>query len=332
MFDDILRLSRRKTIHGPRVTIVMPTYRRPHQIGDSIRSLLAGTFTDFELLVRDDGNGTDGTSKAVAESAAGDVRVFYHCNAEPLRMPGNLNAGIQESRGEMIAVCHDHDLYKPNFLARLVEALDVHQSAWFVHCAIDVVRQDGSYVCSHIGDWSELTLGDSWLKVMLKSLHCPVCALTLVRREAHEKYGLYDTTAGFIADVEMWMRLSRHGDVAYVAESLIRIREREEGHFANKAWPSLLRATATIHRQYIPQVFCGPQGLLRRGLLECRVARQFVHGRVSEVINQWRLRRAPQGQPQFRDNQTPNEKKSSQQHRVPDDAKNRNGAIDARAL
>jgi len=288
MLEKIPQLLPRKSIAGPQVTVVMPTYRRAGQIGESIRSLLNGTFTDFELLVRDDGNGTDGASQAVTEAAGGDARVRYHRNREPLRMPGNLNAGIQESRGGMIAVCHDHDLYKPNFLARLVEALALHQSALFVHCAIDVVRQDGSYVCSHVGEWSGLTPGCSWLKVMLNGLNCPVCALTLVRREAHEKCGLYDPAAGFIADVEMWMRLSGQGDVAYVAEPLIAVREREQDHFATKAWSSLLRATAEIHRQYIPRAFPGSRRWLRRGLLEYRVGRQFLHGRVRELVDAWR--------------------------------------------
>ena len=296
MFEKIPQLLPRKSIVGPQVTVVMPTFRRASQIGESIRSLLEGTFADFELLVRDDGDGTDGTSQAVTEAAGRDARVRYHRNRGPLRMPGNLNAGIQESRGEMIAVCHDHDLYKPNFLARLVEALDLHQSALFVHCAIDVVRQDGSFVCSHVGDWSELTPGYSWLKVMLNSLHCPVCALTLVRREAHEKCGLYDPAAGFIADVEMWMRLSSHGDVAYVAEPLIAVREREQDHFATKAWPSLLRATAEIHRQYIPRAFRGSQRWLKRGLLEYRVGSQLLHGRARELMDQWRSKPAPQHQ------------------------------------
>jgi hypothetical protein len=131
---------------------------------------------------------------------------------------------------------------------------------------------------------------------MLNSLHCPVCALTLVRREAHEKYGLYDPAAGFIADVEMWMRLSSHGDVAYVAEPLIAVREREQDHFATKAWPSLLRATAEIHRQYIPRAFRGSQRWLRRGLLEYRVGRQFLHGRAWELMDEWRSKPAPQHQ------------------------------------
>jgi glycosyltransferase involved in cell wall biosynthesis len=288
MLEKIPQLLPRKLIAGPKVTVVMPTYRRASQIGESIRSLLNGTFTDFELLVRDDGNGTDGTSQAVTEAAGRDARVRYHRNREPLRMPGNLNAGIQESSGEMIAVCHDHDLYKPNFLAHLVKALELHQSALFVHCAIDVVRQDGSYVCSHVGEWSGLTPGCSWLKVMLNGLNCPVCALTLVRREAHEKCGLYDPAAGFIADVEMWMRLSGQGDVAYVAEPLIAVREREQDHFATKAWSSLLRATADIHRQYIPRAFPGSRRWLRRGLLEYRVGRQLLHGRARELVDEWR--------------------------------------------
>jgi glycosyltransferase involved in cell wall biosynthesis len=288
MLEKIPQLLPRKSIAGPQVTVVMPTYCRASQIGESIRSLLVGTFGDFELLVRDDGNGTDGASQAVTQAAGGDARVRYHRNREPLRMPGNLNAGIRESRGEMIAICHDHDLYKPNFLARLVEALELHQSALFVHCAIDIVRQDGSYVCSHVGEWSGLTPGCSWLKVMLNDLNCPVCALTLVRREAHEKCGLYDPAAGFIADVEMWMRLSGQGDVAYVAEPLIAVRQRELDHFATKAWWSLLRATAEIHRQYIPRAFPGSRRWLKRGLLEYRVGRQFLHGRARELMDEWR--------------------------------------------
>ena len=268
--------------------MVMPTYRRAHQIGESIRSLLKGTFADFELLVRDDGDGVDGTSQAVTEAAEGDVRVRYHRNREPLRMPGNLNAGIQESRGEMIAVCHDHDLYKPNFLAKLVEALDLHKSALFVHCAIDVVRQDGSYVCSHVGDWSELTPGYYWLKVMLNSLHCPVCALTLVRREAHEKYGLYDPRYGFISDVEMWMRLSQHGDVGFVAVPLIQVRQREPDHAASSNWATLLQMTAAIHRRYLPSAYSGGKFRYQRLRLESRVSWQMLLGIASQVKHSFR--------------------------------------------
>src|SRR5947209_15553564 len=82
---EILQLTRREG-KGPEVTIVMPTFRRANAIGESIESLLKGTWTDFELLVRDDGDGTDGTERAVFAAANGDPRVRYHRNHSNLRM------------------------------------------------------------------------------------------------------------------------------------------------------------------------------------------------------------------------------------------------------
>src|SRR5438105_9474762 len=247
-----------------RVSVVMPTCRRPQQIGESIRSLLRGTFSDFELLVRDDGDGRDGTEEAVALAAVGDPRVRYHRNPVNLRMPANLNAGIRETRGELIAVCHDHDLYQPNFLASMVETLDRNPSALFVHCGIEIIRQDGVVQRAFVESWPELTPGAAWLNFMLSSLHCPVCALTVVRRQAHEKFGLYDPRMGFISDVEMWMRLSRHGDVAYVSQPLIQVREREAGHAYAAQSTYLLRIAASIQRQYLPLVCHGLKFIQRR--------------------------------------------------------------------
>jgi glycosyltransferase involved in cell wall biosynthesis len=229
----------------------MPTFHRAHQIGDSIRSLLHGTWNDFELLVCDDGEGEDGTQDAVASAAGGDPRVIYYKNARRLGMPGNLNSGIERTVGRYIAVCHDHDLYAPDFLSAMREALASHPSALYVHCGIAVVDQAGNITGEHIGVWPALTEGNEWLRFMLHSLHCPVCALTLVRREAHEKYGLYDPTYGFVADVELWLRLAARGDVVYVARPLIRVREREANHWANGQSSRHMRSIAAAQRKYV---------------------------------------------------------------------------------
>src|SRR5437867_2492073 len=102
----------------------MPTYNRARHIGKTIRSLLEGTWKDFELLIRDDGDGCDGAKEAVYAATAGDPRATYHRNHRKLGMPENLNAGIMDSRGELIAVCHDHDLYRPAFIERMVRTLE----------------------------------------------------------------------------------------------------------------------------------------------------------------------------------------------------------------
>jgi glycosyltransferase involved in cell wall biosynthesis len=257
--DPALQLMPRKSVDGRRVSIIMPTFRRSHQIPESIRSLLNGEYQDFELLVRDDGNASDGTEQAVADAAAGDTRVRYHRNSANLGVARNLNAGIRASQGELIAVCHDHDLYRPGFLKAMVNALDRHPSALYVHCASQVIGQEGEHRGSNVSDFAELTTGTEWLKFMLSTPHCPVCALTLVRRSAHERYGVYNPADGFITDVDMWMRLSTYGDVAYVREPYLLLRERERDHHANSNFADITRSVARIHSRYIPVAYQGAE-------------------------------------------------------------------------
>ncbi|UQA62386.1 glycosyltransferase family 2 protein [Polyangium aurulentum] len=268
----------------PRVSVVMPTYRRAHLIGGTIRSILGQSFADFELLVRDDGKGDDGTEEAVRAAAAGDPRVKYHRNPKNLRMPANLNAGIEDASGELIAVCHDHDLYHPDFLAELVALLDRHPRALFAHTGIELVDQDDQPTGDrHVSAFAELTPGSEWLRTMLASFHCPVCALTLVRREAHERYGLYDPAYGFIADVEMWMRLSEHGDVAYAPKPLVRVRTREDGHEANEnPWP-IFATVFAIHRRYVPRSYRGIERLREEARLRLRADAQVLREIASRI-------------------------------------------------
>jgi glycosyltransferase involved in cell wall biosynthesis len=232
----------------------MPTFRRAAVIGETIRSLLDQSFGDFELLVRDD-DGEDGTEEVIRSFA--DPRIRYQRNAQRLRMPGNLNAGIRDTRGEYVLVCHDHDLYDRTLVARMVEFLDANPSALFVHVGLLGIDENGQIAKRWVGDYPELTPGARWTDRMLSQLDCPVCADSMVRRSAHEQFGLYDPDYGFVSDVEMWLRLSLRGDVGYIAEPLIRLRFREEGHtYAGPSW-ALIDAILRIQRRYHREVFRG---------------------------------------------------------------------------
>ena len=286
---------------GPLVSVVMPTYRRADHVRSTLASLSAQSLDDFELLVRDDGDGSDGTEPAVRAAAAGDARIAYHRNAVRLGMPENLNAGIRAARGRFIAVCHDHDLYHPEFLATMVAMLERHPSALFVHCAIDMVDGAGRRTASHVGDWPALTPGRQWLRFMLSRLSCPVCALTVVRRDTHDRHGLYDPQYGFIADIEMWMRLAAHGDVAYVSRPLISVREREPDAPAFADGVGLLRTLQRIHARYVPEAFRGPARALALARLAWSVELQVWRARLVTARRAIRRRRpstapAPVGQ------------------------------------
>jgi glycosyltransferase involved in cell wall biosynthesis len=263
----------------------MPTYRRAEHIGGAIRSLLTGEWSDFELVVQDDGDGSDGTREAVDAASEGDPRVRYVRNQRNLGLPGNLNAAVASSTGKLIAMCHDHDLYRPSFLRRMVETIRRHPSALFVHCAIREITQTGEVTRTHVGGWPELTNGHDWLRYMLSRLDCPVCALTVVRREAHEEFGMYDPAFGFVADIDLWMRLSCQGDVAYVGEPIIDVREREAGHPYQEVTNTIAvyKKVAAIHRKYIPLAFGGAERAARRIQLEWQIRRSILRIRAGSL-------------------------------------------------
>ena len=223
----------------------------------SIRSLLDGTHSNFELLVRDDGDGLDGTEESVKLAAGCDSRVYYHRNPMNLKLSANVNSGIKASRGTFIAICHDHDLYKPTFLEEMRNVLIEYPSATYFHSAIELIDKSGNDTRSHCNDWSTLTKGGDWLKFMLTSLSCPVCGLTMVRRSVYEEFGLYDTQYGFVADVELWMRLASRGDVAYIKHPLIMVRERESDHYLNGMSYQFALAVFSMHWRYASVAYPG---------------------------------------------------------------------------
>lgn len=99
---------------GPAVTVLLPVFNGARYLRESLRSVLGQTFTDFELLVIDDGS-TDSTPAILAEFADPRMRVVR--NARNIGLVATLNRGLDEARGEWIARQDADDLSAPGRLA-----------------------------------------------------------------------------------------------------------------------------------------------------------------------------------------------------------------------
>lgn len=110
-------------VKAPKVTVFIPVYNRERYIGAAIDSILAQSFTDFELLVVDDGS-TDG-SVALIE-AYGDPRVRLERNGRNLGIPKTRNRGLELARGAYLAILDSDDAVYPDRLAKQVAFLDSH--------------------------------------------------------------------------------------------------------------------------------------------------------------------------------------------------------------
>src|SRR5215510_6164673 len=95
---------------SPKVTVMIPVYNREKYVGDAIDSILAQTFTDFELLVIDDGS-TD-RSREVAQSYH-DPRICLVCNETNEGVPKTRNTGVRLAHGEYLAFLDSDDWAYP---------------------------------------------------------------------------------------------------------------------------------------------------------------------------------------------------------------------------
>jgi glycosyltransferase involved in cell wall biosynthesis len=107
----------------PRVSIGLPVYNGERFLEETLRSLLAQTYADFELIISDNAS-TDGTEEICRRYAATDKRVRYYRNTKNVGVGRNFNRVFELSSGDYFKWASADDLCKPEHLARCLDVLD----------------------------------------------------------------------------------------------------------------------------------------------------------------------------------------------------------------
>jgi len=107
----------------PKITVFIPAYNREKYIGDAIESILAQTFTNYEILLIDDGS-TDGTVDIMRSYTDPRLRIIR--NEKNLGIPKTRNKGIEHARGEYIAMLDSDDRAYPTRLEKQAAFMDRH--------------------------------------------------------------------------------------------------------------------------------------------------------------------------------------------------------------
>ncbi len=108
---------------NPRVTVFIPVYNRELYVGEAIESILAQTFSDFEILLIDDGS-TDHSVEKIRSFS--DSRIRLICNEENLGIPKTRNRGVELARGQYMAMLDSDDRAYPARLEKQVAFLEAH--------------------------------------------------------------------------------------------------------------------------------------------------------------------------------------------------------------
>ena len=202
----------------PVVSIIMPAYNVEPYIGDAIRSALAQTFTDFELIVVDDGS-KDGTAQVVKELARQDPRVQLVQQANR-GLAGARNSALRAARGEFFALLDSDDLWEPEFLAEQVAILRAHPDVHIVTgngwCLGGAKHAQLARPCPDPRPTPDLAsiIGDEW----------SVFIMSVFRRKVYTTIGPFDEEMRSNEDYDYWLR-------AAVAGFAFARNDRPLGHY-----------------------------------------------------------------------------------------------------
>lgn len=221
---------------SPRVSVVIPTYNRAGLLKRAVESVLAQTFTDYEILIIDDGS-TDDTESVVA-SLPGTIRYIRQANKG---VSAARNLGMELAHGDLIAFLDDDDEWLPEKLARQVPLFD-EARVGIAYCGFEHVFlvDDVTHIISptYQGDCYRLFV--SRLMVMLMATPG-----VILRREAIAQVGGFALELRLIEDNDLWIRVARHWHVAAIPAPMMRIYV----HGNNTPKSGFLEAALTVARR-----------------------------------------------------------------------------------
>jgi glycosyltransferase involved in cell wall biosynthesis len=217
----------------PKVSIGMPIYNGEHFLPQTLDSLLAQTYKDFELIISDNAS-SDGTQEICQKYAAQDPRVRYLRQSVNLGASQNFNHVFDLASGEYFKWAAHDDLCAPEYLARCVEVLDRDPQVILCYTQAQAIDEEGQVVRQYMTKpnlqssqayirYVESLTDDSDITVV------PIVIFGLIRRDVLAKTPLIGNYAS--SDGVLLGELALHGRFHEVPECLFSYR-----HHAKQSW------------------------------------------------------------------------------------------------
>ncbi len=196
------------------ISIVLPVYNGEKYLRESIDSVLAQTYKNWELLIVDDCS-TDSSAAIAKEYASKDRRIYYYRNENNLRLPRNLNKGFRLAKGDYLTWTSDDNKFKPTALEKMYDALKNNQNAQFVFASCRVINSEGEEI--------EYIMVDDKRKKQIVG-HNVVGACFMYTRKAYEEVGEYNPDFTLVEDYDYWQRIYAKFNAVAISDILYEYR------------------------------------------------------------------------------------------------------------
>jgi len=195
----------------PFVSVIIPTFNRLNLLKQTVTSVKNQTFRDFEIIIVDDGS-SDGTWEWLEPQP--DIRILRQQNSG-IALSRNNGAAI--AQGEWLAFLDHDDLWAKEKLA--VQAAFVKKNPDVALVAAKHVRLGEKYCPPRRVIW---TKGDLFVKAFCESfIHT---SSVMIRKDIFDKIGGFSPRYRFADEFDVWLKITRDYNIAYVNQPLVFIR------------------------------------------------------------------------------------------------------------
>jgi glycosyltransferase involved in cell wall biosynthesis len=202
----------------PLVSVLMAVYNADRYVATTIESILAQSWTDFELIIINDGS-TDRSASILDHYASQDARLRV-LHRENQGIPCTRNQLVRLAEAELLAWIDADDVALPDRLALQVEFMQQHPAVVCLGSSFELIDARGRRL-THL----QVPLTDMEIQPQLLAGHAALfqpCAM--LRRSVVQQVGGYDESMGQAEDLDLWLRLGEVGQLANLPHCLIQYR------------------------------------------------------------------------------------------------------------
>jgi len=206
---------------APAVSIILPTFGRLEFLPATIDSAFAQTFTDWELIIADDGS--IGETRAFLQKLQGSERVKVIWLAHTGRPGAVRNAALRVARGKYVAFLDSDDVWLPTKLATQLTSLRRHASRNWSYTRFSQMDRSGHRrAAASVRSWPAPS---GWiLEKLLKEETVIALPSVVVSRALLEQSGAFDEELVMCEDDELWLRLATHSEIDGIDAPLTVVR------------------------------------------------------------------------------------------------------------
>ncbi|NCP18924.1 MAG: glycosyltransferase [Erythrobacter sp.] len=278
--------TRAGSIYGdtPELSIVLPVHNGEAFLAQAIESILAQSFTDFELIAVDDCS-DDSSPAILARYAARDLRMHIVTLDSNVRLPGALNAGFAQARGQWLSWTSDDNILHPAMLTTLLGKRNRQSGADILYAGYRVIDAQGRGIGEVRAEPDDHLLERN-----------VVGCCFVYRRAVHEELGGYDESLFGVEDYDFWLRAARAGFRLQPVDAQLYDYRRHESSLTDRRWHDIRAGVEHVVEREIEHT--ADSGRRARGWLTLftgnpyrptpRFLLKALRARPSVVIARWR--------------------------------------------